>query len=311
MAEALYGDGGFYRAGGAPGRHFRTSAHASPQWAAALAELARQVDQLLGEPVDFTVVDMGAGGGEVLADLAATAPARWRLVGVEIAPRPGQLPARVDWTDALPVGFTGVLLAVEWLDVVPVDVVELTEAGPRLVEVTRDGRERPGPAPSLADADWLQRWWPLESLGDRAEVGLSRDEVWADAVRRLTRGVAVAVDYAAVPARDLGGTLTGYREGRQLLPVPDGSCDITAHVLLESCATACDDVESMLLGQREALGRLGVSAPRPAYGGDPTAYLTALSAAGEAAELLDPAGLGAFTWLLQAKGTRVDGMMGG
>jgi len=139
-------------------------------------------------------------------------------------------------------------------------------------------------------------------VGDRAEIGLARDEAWAAAVARLSRGVALAVDYAVDPRRDVAGTLTGYRSGRQVLPVPDGSGDITAHVLLESCAAAVADVESRLVAQRDALRSLGVKGQRPAYAEDPQAYLAALQEVGEAMELLDPDGLGAFGWLLQAKG---------
>jgi hypothetical protein len=45
-----------------------------------------------------------------------------------------------------------------------------------------------------------------------------------------------------------------------------------------------------------------VSGRRPGWSGDPTSYLEELGAAGEAAELLDPDGLGGFTWLIHAKG---------
>lgn len=299
MAEALYGPAGFYRTGGAPARHFRTSAAAGPHWAQALGALARRVEAAIGGRGEFTVVDVGAGGGELLAGLAAQAPEHWRLVGVDVAPRPEALPRRVQWGADLPDEVTGLLLAVEWLDVVPVDVVEATDAGPRVVEVRADGAERLAGPPDPEDRRWLQRWWPLAEVGDRAEVGRTRDVAWAGAVARLARGVALAVDYAAVPARDLAGTLTGYRAGRQVAPVPDGSCDVTAHVLFESCAAAVD-APTVLLQQRDALRKLGVSGRRPAYGADPVGYLHALSAAGEAAELLDPSGLGGFTWLLQA-----------
>src|SRR5438270_13332164 len=97
-------------------------------------------------------------------------------------------------------------------------------------------------------------------------------------------------------------TPTCYRNGRQVLPVPDGSTDITAHVLMESCAAATADVGSRLVSQQDALRSLGVSAQRPAYAEDPQAYLAALQQVGEAAELLDPDGLGGLTWLLQARG---------
>lgn len=300
MADALYGGGGFYRPAGTPARHFRTSAGATTQWADAVAGLARRVDAALGEPDGFAVVDVGAGGGELIAGVARHAPQRWRLVGVDVAPRPPGLPERVAWHDRLPPRVTGLLVAVEWLDVVPVDVVEATEAGPRLIEVAGDGTERFDGPPSEEDLAWLSRWWPLTEPGDRAEVGLPRDAAWADAVARVDRGVALAVDYAADPARDVAGTLTGYRCGRQIAPVPDGSCDLTAHVLVASCLAAVD-LPSAVLSQREALRRLGIRADRPGYAGDAVSYLRALSVAGEAAELLDPSGLGGFTWLVHAK----------
>jgi SAM-dependent MidA family methyltransferase len=302
MNDALYGPDGFYRSPGAPGRHFRTAAHASPLWAGAIAELARRVDIGLGEPDAFTVVDVGAGGGELLASLAGIAPEHWQMVGVDVAPRPAALPDRVAWQDSPPGDLTGLVIGCEWLDVVPVDAVELTDDGPRLVEVSDAGDERIGAAPPDPDLGWLERWWPLAELGDRAEVGRTRDDVWAALVDSLTRGVAVAIDYTADPTRDLAGTLTGYRDGRQVVPVPDGSCDITAHVLMDSCAAAVSGADTRLVSQRDALRGLGVTGERPSYDGDPQAYVAALSRAGEAAELLDPYGLGGFIWLLHAKG---------
>jgi SAM-dependent MidA family methyltransferase len=300
MTEALYGPAGFYRRPNAPAGHFRTAAHTSPLWGAAMARLAERVAQ---DVQAMTIVEIGAGGGELLSSLAALGSKQWRLVGVDVCPRPPSLPQSVEWADAVPGSFDGLLLAVEWLDVVPVDVVERTEDGVRVVEVSTDGRERLGARPDGADAAWLRQWWPLAEVGDRAEVGRSRDEAWADAVARLRRGVAVAVDYAADPRRDVEGTLTGYRDGRQVVPMPAGSCDLTAHVLIESCASAVDGVTTCVTSQRDALRALGVSATRPPYdGGDVHGYLRALQQVGEAAELLDPDGLGEFTWLLQARG---------
>ena len=305
MGTALYGTNGFYRSAGAPARHFRTAAHTGHTWSGAIAGLVDRVYGELDRPDTFTVVEVGAGNGELLAGLADAGATRWQLTGVDVAPRPDGLPATVAWRSEIPDGFVGVLLAVEWLDVVPVDVVELSEDGPRLVEVRDDGEERIGAAVSAVDGAWLDRWWPLAEVGDRAEVGRPRDDAWNDATARLERGVAVAVDYAAVPARDVAGTLTGYKEGRQVMPVPDGSMDITAHVLFESLeATSAAGAHAQLLTQRDALRRLGLRGDRPVYDDDPTAYLNALSKAGEEAELIDPAGLGAFSWLVQSIGVQ-------
>ena len=305
MADALYGDGGFYRSAGAPGWHFRTAAHTSAAWARAVLELCARVDAGLGDAAPFTVVDYGAGGGELLRGLAATAPEHWALVGVDVAPRPDGLPDRVGWFDQLPAAVTGVVFAAELLDVVPVDVVELTAGGLRLVEVDETGTERTVAAPAADDARWVDRWWPIAEVGDRAEIGRPRDEVWAAAVAAVSRGLAVAVDYGAEPQRDVAGSLTGYRDGRQVAPRPDGSMDLTAHVLLESCAAATDADATMLLTQREALQRLGVDGRRPAYDADTATYLRRLSEASAAAELIDPGGLGGFTWLVQARGMAI------
>ena len=287
--EALYGTRGFYRAGAGPAAHFRTSVHASPLFADAVLRLVREAGL-------NTVVDLGAGGGELLVSLRRQAP-DLRLYGVDVGLRPADLPAAIEWTVEVPY-FDGLLLANEWLDNIPCDVVEGTPAGPRLVLVEPAGRECLGEPPASPDAAWLDRWWPLPS-GQRAEVGLARDAAWAGAVGRLGRGLAIAVDYAhGRGSRPAQGSLAGYRGGRRVAPVPDGSCDLTAHVALDACAAAAPG--SVLLTQRAALHALGVSGRRPALG--TAGYAAALQAASEAAELTDPGGLGGFGWLVHAKG---------
>lgn len=241
--EALYGPRGFYRGPEGPAGHFRTSVHASPLFAAAVARLLCRVDETLGRPAELAFVDMAAGHGElvtgVLAALPADVASRARGYAVERADRPAGLDHRIEWLAEPPKGITGLLFANEWLDNVPVEVAEADAAGvPRLVLVRgHDGAERLGEPVGGAEAEWLRRWWPLSHEGDRAEIGLPRDTAWASAVAALDRGLAVAVDYAHfAPARPPFGTLTGFREGRETVPVPDGSCDITAHVALDACA---------------------------------------------------------------------------
>jgi SAM-dependent MidA family methyltransferase len=294
MHNALYGDAGFYLDPGAPARHFRTAAHATQLWAGAIHTLAERVDQALESPASFTVVDAGAGGGELLAMLADIAPSRWSLIGVDLAPRPRALPDRVAWCDRPPDQFAGLLIATELLDVVPLDVAIRTEDGPRLLTVSPSGAEAVGGQLSARDAAWLDAWWPMAEVGDRGETGWTRDELWRSLTESLTRGVAIAIDYAADPRRDVGGTLMGYRDGRASQPIPDGRTDLTAHVLFESLR--CPD--DLLLSQRDALRSLGVRADVPTYDGEPRLYLAEVSAAGAAAELLDPNDLGAFTWLV-------------
>ncbi|WP_193508254.1 SAM-dependent methyltransferase [Streptomyces coeruleorubidus] len=306
--EALYGPGGFYRRTEGPAGHFRTSVHASPLFAGAVAELLCRVDEALGRPATLDFVDMAAGRGElaggVLAALPADVAARTRAYAVEVAERPEGLDHRIEWPAEPPQGVTGLLFANEWLDNVPVEVAEVDAAGvARRVLVREDGTERLGEPVDGAQAGWLARWWPLSGeAGLRAEIGLPRDEAWASAVATLDRGLAVAVDYAhTADTRPPFGTLTGFREGRESAAVPDGSCDITAHVALDACALP----GGRLLPQREALRALGVTGARPPLtlaSADPAAYVRALASAGEAAELTAAGGLGDFGWLVQPVG---------
>ncbi len=297
MSEALYGEGGFYLTAGAPGRHFRTAGQAAP-WAAAIHRLAVRVADALGSTAAFSVVDVGAGGGELLTGLAELAPPSWSLVGVDPAPRPPDLSERVEWQPEPPDAVVGLIVAVELLDVVPVDVAVRDPDGVRLVTVSPAGQEQAGELVAGRDAQWLGAWWPTPELGDRAEIGWPRDDLWHALTSRLTRGAAVGIDYAANPSRDTGGTLAGYRDGRQVAAIPDGRRDLTAHVLFESLRADGD----VVLSQRAALQSLGVLGRQPRYDGDPAGYLDGLAAAGQAAELLDPSGLGDFTWLVHCVG---------
>ena len=320
MQAALYGPGGFYARGEPPARHFRTSVHVSPGFAGAVLELLRQVDAALGRPERIDLVDVGAGRGELLAQVltAAAEPGqaapglagRIAACAVEVAPRPAGLDPRIRWQPVPPAGITGLVVASEWLDNVPLDVVELTAAGPAVIQVDpATGAERPHGDPGPADLAWIRAWWPLRACGERAEVGRTRCAAWAGVIRGIDRGVAVAADYGHVKtARPCCGTLTGYLEGRAVPALPDGSRDITAHVALDACAaagTTAGASGTVLTTQRAALRELGLDARRPPpalAASDPGGYARALCQASRDAELLDAEGLGGFGWLIQAVG---------
>jgi SAM-dependent MidA family methyltransferase len=269
---ALYGPDGFYRRE-RPAAHFRTSVHASALFGQAVARLADAVGA-------SEVVDIGAGSGELGKVL--------RVFELDVV--------EVELDDEVPTT-SGLVIANEWLDNIPCEIAELDEDGvPRylLADLSL------GDVVEGNDLAWLKAWWPLAEPGDRAEIGVTRDQAWADVVGRLSPGgVAVAIDYGHVRAgRPQYGTVTGFRAGRECDPVLDGSCDVTAHVALDSLGG------SVVL-QRDALRALGVSAARPSLElaqTDPLRYVAELSSAGEAAELLDPSGLGGFGWVWTAAG---------
>jgi SAM-dependent MidA family methyltransferase len=339
MESALYGPEGFYvKSPDGPAGHFRTSVHASPLFADAVLRLIGRVDAALGRPAWFDVVDVGAGRGELLTAIRSRLDGRFRCTAVELAPRPDGLDRGIAWRRDVPDGIVGLLLATEWLDNVPLEVAELDGDG-RLRRVLVDpatGVDTLGGDLDGDDTQWLARWWPgaigdaakgetrdddaaksgwdgdaAEGAGcaaggaERAEIGWPRDRAWADAVARIRRGAALAVDYGHLrDGRPVFGTLTGFLGGRQLPPVPDGSRDVTAHVAMDALAAA-GGTPYRLISQRTALRALGIDGTRPPLDharSDPGGYLRALSAASAAAELLDPAGLGGHWWLLHGIG---------
>ncbi|MEU7871168.1 SAM-dependent methyltransferase [Dactylosporangium sp. NPDC049140] len=298
MDAALYGPEGFFRRQ-RPADHFRTSVHASPLFAGAIATLLGRLDEALERPAGLDLVDVGAGRGELLTGILAALPddvrRRVRATGVERAPRPGDLPSPIGWTASPPEGTNGLLIATEWLDNVPLDIVELDVNG-RIRYLLSDLTLADEPI-AQSDRAWLDRWWPLDDAppGARAEIGTPRDEAWSAAVATVERGLALAVDYGHFAAeRPLFGTLTAYRDGRQVEPVADGERDLTAHVALDSLGAPA-------LPQREALRLLGVDGARPPLAlasTDPAGYVRALARASAAAELTDPGGLGGHHWVM-------------
>jgi SAM-dependent MidA family methyltransferase len=296
---ALYGADGFFRRE-PPGAHFRTSVHASTLFAQALVTMARQAG------LD-TVVDIGAGRGELLTAMHRLDP-DLMLLGVEVAARPVGLDRSIAWTTALPESVEGLVVANEWLDNIPCHVVALDERGvPRVVHIDpATGEESLGHAlthPSVPTSlqGWIERWWPLDAdePGARAEVGTTRDTAWADVVGRVRRGIAVAVDYGHTRAdRPVFGSLTSYRDGRQVDVLPDGSRDVTAHVAVDAVAAR---VGAVVRRQRDVLHDLGLHGSRPDLAlatGDPTGYVRGLATATEAAELTAAGGLGDFWWVI-------------
>jgi SAM-dependent MidA family methyltransferase len=214
----------------------------------------------LGKPEGFTVTDVGADDGHLLEAIRATLTAemrrriRWRAVDtIEGA-------GDAEWIvgDVCDVELPrspGVLVAQELLDDIPCVIVENDEQGrPWVVGVDADAVPAPvAPLDSQLDLTWLDEWWPDPTPFAAREVGRSRDRVWQRLSASLTAGVAIAIDYGHVREERLcgrwaGGTLRGFRSGRVVRPIPDGRCNITAHVAMDSLA------DSLLLRQSEVTG---------------------------------------------------------
>lgn len=307
--EALYGSDGFYRRSEGPAGHFSTSVggvpHAPSVMAAAVVSLARR------HHLD-TVIDVGAARGEFISMVHARDPGM-RCVGVDIVDRPSHLAGDIDWLvspggSSLPVDLVGVrkavVLAHEWLDVVPTTIAERDPGGPwhqQHVEVST-GDTRRGDPVTGAELAWLDRW---AGRSVAAEVGLRRDEAFADLVDRIEHGLVVAVDYghwaSDIPTE---GTMTGYRAGRVQHPVPDGSMDLTAHVHLDSLSEAASGPHHRpvtVARQHEILDELLGPPQMPAHDtarSQPSAYLQAVAEHNAHRVLIERGGFGDFWWVL-------------
>jgi len=300
--QALYGEQGFYRQAAGPAGHFSTATQGVPQIG---EQLARGLLTLMDHEGLDTFVDMGCGRGELLEQVHRLGP-QIRCIGVDIVARPA-LSRPIGWLrspggerlpDELDALTSTMVFANEWLDVVACPIAEIDAEG-ELREVLVDastGDERLGDPVSGADRQWCQWFWPVDDCapGDRVEIGEPRDTAWDNLLSRLGSGLAIAVDYGhTIDSRPGPGTLTGFRQGRQVMPVPDGSCDLTAHVAMDSLT------HDELVDQRTALRQVGVSGkvpPNDLARSNPTAYLQGLGAASAAAALTARGGLGDFLW---------------
>lgn len=140
----------------------------------------------------------------------------------------------------LPAGFDGLVVAVDWLAHVPTHVVQGDDDGvARIVhvhpitgqEILGSRVDDAGVPPSIGA--WLERHWPIERPGQRAEVGTAREAAWRDVVRRMAGGTAIAVERGHTHgARPFAGSL--HSPGTA--PVPDGSRDLVADVALDALA---------------------------------------------------------------------------
>ncbi len=152
MREALYAPGlGYYAAGlpkfGAAG-DFITAPEVSPLFG---RTLSRQLAEVLAQ-VEGSLLEFGAGSGALAAKLLlelerlGRLPARYLILDVSASLREVQrerigraaphLLERVEWLDAWPQGFTGVMLGNEVLDALPVRLLEIGADGPQRLAVS-------------------------------------------------------------------------------------------------------------------------------------------------------------------------------
>ena len=316
MDLALYARGlGYYAAGtrkfGRSG-DFVTAPEMTPLFGQALAHQVAQVLQLAGGEV----FELGAGSGALAVDMLeelgrlGVAPLRYRILepSPELAGRqrrrmqqlPMALRGLVDWTDALPQKFTGVVIANEVLDAVPVQVVQWREDGLFERGVTiRDGAlvwdERPADAALRTACEGLPVAAPYVS-----EIAPAACNLVGDLCRRIDRGALLLIDYGFPraeyyhPQRSSGTLVCHYRhhvhDDPFFLP---GLQDITAHVDFTAIAEAGVDAGCHVAGytgQAQFLLNCGITELLARTPPDDTANYLRLSTSVQ--KLLSPAEMG-------------------
>lgn len=318
MALALYAPGlGYYSAGlekfGADG-DFVTAPEISPLFGRCLA---RQAAQVLGA-AGGDMLELGAGSGKLAVDVLTELdrlerlPERYLILEVSASLRETQkerinsrLPLRIsqkiEWLDALPESFTGMVLGNEVLDALPTHLVAWHEAGvgERGVAV-EDGRfvwrDKPLHEGRLFEAAYGLALPP----GHVSEIGLAAGSLMGSLAGMLDRGVVLMLDYGFPrreyyhPQRAQGTLMCHYRHHAHDDPfLHPGLQDITTHVDFTAAAEAAVAQGASLLGyatQTQFLINCGITNLLAEV--SPADVATYLPLAAQAQKLLSPAEMG-------------------
>jgi SAM-dependent MidA family methyltransferase len=196
--------------------------------------------QYCGSPPQFLILDVGGSDGQLMTNVQSLIRENglnWKTQIYDVSSGDARkIPIREKF---------GVVIAHELLDDIPTSVVEFDlDLTPRLVLVDpTSGHEQLGETISQPECEWLDKWWPQTAPHARREVGMTRDHTWVGLINVFSVGRAIAIDYShSLDQRTKGlfdaGTLTGYQRGSSVRAIPNGEVNITAHVALDSCASA-------------------------------------------------------------------------
>lgn len=262
---------------------FYTSSDVHPVLGEALAKQAWQIDERLGHPDPFTVLEMGAGKGLLARDFltaSETLPGsfferlRYTIVEKSPAMRASQrrqlgrwvsdVP-RAAWLDGLAslpdASLTGLLLSNELVDAFPVHRIVVEGGQVREVYVAvENGRfvEQTGPLSSDELHGYLRRLASIDvtlAEGMKTEVNLEALHWIKEVGRVMGRGIVLTIDYGHTaqdlygPERRRGTLLCYYHQMASEDPYSRvGLQDMTAHVDFSSLATAGEEAGLQVTG---------------------------------------------------------------
>ena len=248
---------------------FYTSSDVHPILGRAIAGQARQMDEVLGRPAPFTIVEMGAGKGLLARDCLAAihaeqddfasrvryvlierSPAMRSLQGQNLAPWLSK-PGLVTWVEGLdglaPESVTGLFLSNELIDAFPVHRIQVKAGRTEELYVDyRNGRFvgclKPLSTPALDQ--FLQRLTPTWPEGYRTEVNFLAMDWMEEVAGRMERGFVLTIDYGHTaqdlygPERKDGTFLCYFQQQTNDDPfIRVGEQDMTTHVDFSSLAS--------------------------------------------------------------------------
>ena len=301
---------GYYRKAGRVGKQgdFLTSPVIHPMFGWAIAAWCRDIWQRTGEPAQFTVLEIGAGGGELAASMLDWAAGRNDAFSTALRYRafePNNLGGdpRIDWVTRLDetIG-AGVILSNELFDALPVRLFDATSRGPVEVFVRWDGErfiETPGGVTTIDAAPESGRF----------EVNQRAYPMMRELCEMVDHGAVLTLDYGYpqeelwAPWRETGTLLAFYRHTAHEDPyIHVGDQDLTTHVNFSELAAAADDAGCDVWGpvkQSEFLYALGLPALVESARADMNEYFTRRRAL---ESLTDGAGLGRVRVLAATRG---------
>ena len=272
MELALYAPGLGYYAGGAAkfgaAGDFITAPEMTPLFGRTLARSAEAILRDTGGDI----LELGAGSGRLALDLLReletrqALPAQYRIL--ELSPdlqarqralfeaEAPHLLARLVWLDALPERFSGLILANEVLDAMPVHLVRWLDGALFERGVISQKGEFAWQDQALSTGPLWQAAREFEPGPDcLSEICLAAPAWIASLAQSLERGAILCLDYGFPraeyyhPQRDSGTLRVHYRHHSLDDPfyLP-GLCDLTAHVDFSAVARAASDAGLELLG---------------------------------------------------------------
>ncbi len=350
MELALYDEKyGYYMTGGGfsrttspiggEGSDFFTTPSLSPILAKCLVRQLEEIDERLGHPPVFHLVEMGPGDGTLLRDLLQECQeqqsslfSRFACILVERSPafRRRQQDVLAAWQEqgvgirwvddlqSIPDGsLTGTLFSNELVDAFPVHRVRMAEDGLRELYVTsRDNalQERWGEPSTPELTSFLSDLDVELPVGFTTEINLEAVKWIKQVARVLDRSVVITIDYGHT-ARDYfaperkNGTLMGYyRHTVTTDPFTRvGEQDLTAHVNFSSLARTGEQIGLTTMGFTNLLHFLmSLGIEELVEGCEQES-----EAVQAAAQLLRPHGMGTtFKVLVQHKGIVVPALRG-